>query len=58
MAWTFAPAVMSSLATYSLPCAQAFINAVSAQRGNKIETEDADAIIAAAQAIIVELSTE
>ena len=35
---------------------QAFINAVEAQRGNKIPAADADALIAAAQAIIDSLS--
>lgn len=34
---------------------QAFINAVEAQRGNKITTEQADTLIAAAQAIIASL---
>ncbi len=35
---------------------QAFINAVEAQSGDKIATEDADALIATAQAIIDLLS--
>ncbi|MDY6990784.1 MAG: hypothetical protein SWQ30_22305 [Thermodesulfobacteriota bacterium] len=35
----------------------AFINATEAQRGNKISSEDADALIAAAQAIIDQLET-
>jgi len=37
---------------------EAFINAVQAQSGNKIPTEDADALIAAAQVIIDMLSAE
>lgn len=36
----------------------AFINSVEAQRGNKITNEDADALIAAAQAIIAELESQ
>jgi hypothetical protein len=36
----------------------AFINAVEAQRGNKITNEDADALIAAAQAIIDSLQSQ
>jgi hypothetical protein len=35
----------------------AFINAVEAQRGNKVTNEDADMLIAAAQAIIDKLET-
>ena len=34
----------------------AFINAVEAQRGNKISNEDADALIAAVQSIISALA--
>jgi hypothetical protein len=36
----------------------AFINAVEAQRGNKISNEDADALIATAQAIIDKLQSQ
>jgi hypothetical protein len=37
---------------------QAFINAVEAQRGNQISVDDADDLIAAAQEIITELSSQ